>query len=102
MPLLVGAFSVGGIYLGGRWQRGYAREERRAVQHEARIARFAQVLGPITTLLMESNPARFVTGTPELVEQYRQRWLRLLEQLETVAVAEPSREMRGLIDGWRS
>jgi hypothetical protein len=40
------------------------------------------------------NPAQFVTASLDLVEEYRRRWLPMLEQLETVAVTEPSFELR--------
>jgi hypothetical protein len=94
VALVSGGVGIIATLAATRTQAKQAAEQRAAVERDARIDRFARVLGPIQTLLLEMNPAQFVTASLDLVEEYRRRWLPMLEQLETVAVTEPSFELR--------
>jgi hypothetical protein len=89
-----GGIGVVGTYLGTRLQMVHSRKERQAAEHNARVARVAAVLGPIRTLLIDTSPERIVWQGAKLVEGYWERWLPLRDELEIVAVTEPSAEMR--------
>jgi len=92
-----GGIGVVGTYIGAHLQMVNSRSERRAGEHAARVARFAEVLGPIRAQLLYTDPTPFVFASMEAVEEQRRIWAPLLERLEFIAAAEPSVEMREMI-----
>jgi hypothetical protein len=92
----IGLVAVGGgiglvsSYVTARLQMTHSTRERRAAAADARRERFASAIGRTNTLLVDLHPARVGFGNPERLQEQRERWLGLRDELSILGIGDPS------------
>jgi hypothetical protein len=100
---LVGAVIGGAFALAGtRVQLQHQRTEREAADRRELTQRGAAALGPVLSLLRDARPDPIAVSSgphsPAIVQELRDRWSTMRDEIEVFAAVQPSPEISGQVD----